>query len=457
MSDVKIKFQHGVLKMDKDENIVFVGLDSENRNMSKKGSKELNTNACHILSFEVINEILSKNEIKEITFEDIKLANGCLGEDNNLVIKKREDNLFSETGDRTYDNVIRNAIKGDTKKIENKEIFNRVIQQYKIAEQSQLPKVIKEIVLKEIGQIKNKDNETVATTVVEKKEDVKIEECKRRYKPRNMKKSIKYGLKDNKIQRFYTGGQFMDGGEKAKKGGEWAPVKKEKLSSILKLKKEVIEPLEEVTEEKKEEVIEEKKEEVVEEKKEEVVEEKKEEVVEEKKEEEIKPLEEKKEVIEEIHPICEDGSYNMIFKVNKGLNKYDAPTYKKEEVIEEKKEEYRQSIEEIKSSIEETKEEPKDYHPICKDGSYNMIYNENKGLNKYDAPTYEKSYSPPPVETTPTYTPPVETTSYTSNSYSPPQSPVEHRLCNDGSYDMRCPENRGLDKYDSPSYNDDDD
>lgn len=93
---------------------------------SKRGQKERNTEACHIVSFEILNDILkwiTEQKESKPTVQEILLLVYALNDDSNLriksnagnrAIKKEDGSLKIKYHDRELDNEIMKAVRSGT-------------------------------------------------------------------------------------------------------------------------------------------------------------------------------------------------------------------------------------------------------------------------------------------------------------------------------------------------------
>ncbi|CAG9310919.1 unnamed protein product [Blepharisma stoltei] len=170
-----------------------------------KGNKSENQDAAHIFSFEILNNIISKNNINKLKSTDDVIRE--MNKDINLVLKSRKENRID---DRRLDHKIKKAI-NIKKQVKKPEVISRIKKQYEIINQLNFPPELKNKLISIYEELKDENDRfickrEVCNNLKEGKIDIKEEGLK-------LHEKLVRNIRKRQIQRQEA---FVDAAESSK-------------------------------------------------------------------------------------------------------------------------------------------------------------------------------------------------------------------------------------------------
>ena len=131
---------------------------------TKYGSKEDGTNASHIMSYRVINAILSTQPGRPMSEENKKNIIRQLNDKGNLRNKSRAGNMYGNdgySGDEYFDQQIEDVIRGNKDRLTNQRCVDRLQRQWARVQQSNIPTNVKEAIRESFSKIHDQDGHVI--------------------------------------------------------------------------------------------------------------------------------------------------------------------------------------------------------------------------------------------------------------------------------------------------------
>lgn len=139
-------------------------IEHTSKGMEKRGSLEDDTNACHILSYRVVNTAISHTPGRPYSDETKEQIQQELGKKYNLRIKSRDGNMYGYngyTGDEALDKQIAECMDGTRDRLTSQLAVDRLIRQWEVIQKGDFPQGFKEAMREQMNKVRDQDGHVI--------------------------------------------------------------------------------------------------------------------------------------------------------------------------------------------------------------------------------------------------------------------------------------------------------